>query len=292
MQEGQIIKGIGGFYYVKEGAEIYECKARGALKKGEFILAVGDNVEFIVNDEVKLIGVIEKVKPRKNFLIRPPVSNIDQLIIVFSVKSPAPDFMLLDKLIIKAAEIGIKPIICINKIDLSPDGFKEIECYENAGYETVLVSAVKGLGIEKLKEKMKDKISILAGPSGVGKSTIVNALNINALVKTGAISNKIERGKHTTRHVELFEIKDGGYIADTPGFTFLNIEEVSSEKLQSYYPEFDNHLEKCRFKGCSHVSEPDCGIKEALKDNEIDNQRYDRYVELYKTLKEVEKYKR
>ena len=290
MHEGLIIKGISGFYYIKADSKIYECKARGIFRKNEILPTVGDYVEFSISDENNLTGMIEKIKPRKNFLVRPPVANIDKLITVFSVKSPALDLMLLDKLIIKAAEIGIKPIICINKMDLSPNGFEAVKCYENAGFETLFISAARGIGIDNLKEKMKGKVSILAGPSGVGKSTIVNALDIDVSVKTGEVSNKIDRGKHTTRHVELFEIKSGGYIADTPGFTALGIETIISDKLKNLYPEFQESASKCRFTGCTHISEPDCGVKETLNDDKIDKGRYERYIEIYKTIKENERY--
>lgn len=292
MQEGIIIKGIGGFYYVRSYSGVFECKPRGIFRKGELVPTVGDLVEFSINDESNLIGVIEKIKPRKNLLERPAVSNIDQLIIVFAVKSPEPDYMLLDKLLIKAVEIGIEPVICMNKIDLCPSGFNGLKGYENSGFKILFVSASAGIGIDKLKETARKKVSILAGPSGVGKSTIINALNINVSVKTGDISSKIERGKHTTRHVELFETEDGGYIADTPGFSVLNISTIYSDKLKDYYPEFDNYIESCRFTGCTHISEPDCGVKEALQVEEIDRQRYERYIELHKILKKVERFKK
>lgn len=292
MQEGLIVKGIGGFYYLKAGLEVYECKPRGIFRKNDILPLVGDRAEFTVNDETENTGVIEKILPRKNSLIRPPVSNIDQIIIVIAVKAPEPDFMLVDKLVIKAEEIGTKPVICVNKIDLCPGEFEQIKCYEKAGYETLYVSAVKGIGIDKLKEKMQDKISILAGPSGVGKSTIINALNINVSAKTGDVSGKIERGKHTTRHVELFGIKGGGYIADTPGFSALGIENIISNRLQSFYPEFKEYINDCRFSGCTHINEPDCGVKNALNDTKIDAGRYERYIELYKSIKESEKYRK
>lgn len=288
MHEGLIVKGIGGFYYVKAGSKVYECKPRGIFRKNEILPTVGDRAEINITDESKQTGIIEKILPRKNSLIRPPVSNIDQIIIVIAVKSPGPDFMLVDKLIIKAEEIGTKPVICINKMDLCPDGFEQIKCYERAGYETLYISAVKGIRIDKLKEKMKGKISILAGPSGVGKSTIINALDINVSAKTGDVSDKIERGKHTTRHVELFGINGGGYIADTPGFSALGI-GIISDKLQNFYPEFQEYINDCRFTGCTHISEPDCGVKKALNDTKIDAGRYERYIELYKTIKESER---
>lgn len=288
MLEGLILKGIGGFYYVKTDLGVIECKPRGIFRKKEMTPVAGDKVKISINNGEGLNGVIDEILLRRNYLIRPSVANINQAILVFAVKSPEPDLLLLDKLLIKMMSLKINPLICVNKIDT--DQTKAVEIfspYENAGFNVIFVSARENIGIDKIKEKLKSKISILAGPSGVGKSTIINKLHAKDLMETGVLSEKIERGKHTTRHVELFEVENSGYIADTPGFTSFNIDEIESIELQNYYPEFQKNL--CKFGGCSHVSEPECYIKKQLEDGIIDLNRYQRYKLIFELLKKNEK---
>lgn len=293
MLEGLILKGIGGFYYVKSDSEIYECKPRGIFRREEVTPVVGDRVEFSIVNEASKEGVIERIYPRKSLLIRPPVANVDQVILTFAVKLPDPDLLLLDKMIIKAISLDIRPVICINKIDLDTDQsfINMFRYYSKAGFEVIYASASEGFGIENLMSIIGGKLSILAGPSGVGKSTIVKKLFPDERVVIGSLSDKIERGKHTTRHVELFEAVEGGYLADTPGFTSFSIDDITSISLGNYYPEFRDYYRNCRFAGCSHISEPSCAVKSAVEKQYIDSGRYERYKKLYEQLKQKERYR-
>lgn len=279
---GIIVKGIGGFYYVKTADNcIYECKARGIFRKEKITPAVGDRVEIEVNNNN---GSIIKITERKNCLIRPSVANIDALIIVVAATSPEPNLFLIDKMIVNAHKNNIEVMICINKSDLkNADEIEKI--YTGAGYKVFTVSAKEGSGIDELMGVLKDRITAFAGLSGVGKSSLLNALtDYNA--QTGKISEKIQRGKHTTRHVELFELEGGGYIFDTPGFSSFETEDITPGDLWEYFPEMSDAAHNCRFRGCVHINEPDCAVKEKLNDGKISLSRYDSYKEIYKTLKD------
>jgi ribosome biogenesis GTPase len=288
MLEGTIIKGIGGFYYVDTKDGIFECRARGKFRKEKITPLVGDYAEISVIDNSKKTGSLDKIKPRKNMMIRPKVANVDQVIIVFAAVSPDINVDLLDRFLVLAARQNIEAVICINKIDIDKEEKykKIIDLYSKAGYRVLAVSAFEKLNIEELRDIFKDKITAFAGPSGVGKSSIVNAVNPLLNVQTGTISEKIERGKHTTRHAELMEIFEGSYIVDSPGFTSLSIEDILPEELENYFPEFKPYVGKCYFSGCSHVSEPDCEIKKHVG-NEITKERYERYLLFYDELKNV-----
>ncbi|HEX2925961.1 MAG TPA: ribosome small subunit-dependent GTPase A [Ruminiclostridium sp.] len=294
MPLGIIMKGIGGFYYVKqeETGEIFECKPRGVFRKNSVTPLPGDRVGFSIIDEGKLLGNIDEIFPRKTELVRPAVANIDQIAIVVAAKAPNPDFMLLDKLIITAETKNIRVLICINKIDLD-DGNAEIvrNAYSLAGYEVIEISSIRNIGYKLLKEELKEHITVFAGQSGVGKSTILNHIMDSWVMETGSVSNKIERGKHTTRHAELLELKYGGYVADTPGFSSFEITDIPYNELERYYPEFRPYINTCRFTSCSHITEPGCKVLEALERSEIDDNRFQRYIQLYKTLKDIPQYK-
>ena len=292
MQDGLILKGIGGFYYVKSGSELYECKPRGLFRKKELSPVAGDIVAISIVDENRKEGVIEKIYNRKSFLVRPPVANIDQVILAFAAKSPVPDFLLLDKLLVRIISLDLKPIICINKVDLDTDK-STINLFEkySTGFSTIFMSASSNIGVEELINLLNGKISILAGPSGVGKSTITNKIHSGNKAEIGNLSEKNKKGKHTTRHVELFEIGENSYIADTPGFTSFNIDDIPYNKLQEYYPEFIDYNNGCKFVGCSHISEPYCAVKAAIEDEKIDQNRYNRYKQLFGNLKKIERYK-
>ena len=260
------------------------------FRKEGIIPLPGDRVEFSVIREDEKTGFIESIQPRKTQLIRPAVANIDQLAIIIAAKAPEPDFLLLDKLLVTAAVKGIDPLICINKIDLDADEiYKEVvNSYEKTGYPVVAMSSKSGMGIEDFKEKLRGRVTVLAGQSGVGKSTILNNIAGSWVMKTGDISQKIERGKHTTRHAELFELNFGGYVVDTPGFSSFELSGIAFDKLDSCYREFEEYKTKCRFVGCSHLTEPQCGVKDALSKGEIDFGRYERYAQLYNILKEID----
>lgn len=287
---GIIIKGIGGFYYVNTGDKIYECKARGIFRKKNMTPLPGDRVMIQVVDEEKKIGNLEEILPRTSVLVRPAVANINQLVVVIAAKSPVPDLMLLDKLLLTAEQKGIEAILCINKIDLDPEGvYQSIAgAYTKAGYRVLASSSKSADGFSLLRQELKGRVSVLAGQSGVGKSTLLNRIMDAWVMETGDVS-RIERGRHTTRHAELMELEDGGYIVDTPGFSTFELIELSAEELQLYYPEFAPFLNQCRFTGCSHVNEPDCRVKEALG-TAVDPQRYQRYTELYTLLKQQHSY--
>jgi ribosome small subunit-dependent GTPase A len=286
---GIVLKGIGGFYYILSGEAVFECKARGIFRKNEMTPLPGDNVIFSILGDEKMKGNLDEILPRSSQLTRPAVSNIGQVITVIAVNSPLPDFLLLDKLLITAGKENINAVVCLNKIDLdsSDERKKIIDTYRNAGYKIILTSKKTNEGIEELKEVLKTRITVFAGQSGVGKSSLLNRIMDDYVMQTGSLSLRTERGKHTTRHAELIPLECGGFIVDTPGFSSFELEEIGHEELQTYYQEFQDLYEKCRFSGCIHINEPDCAVKEAVSNGVIDNGRYERYIELYKYLKQL-----
>lgn len=291
--QGKIVKGISGFYYVHVVEfGIYECKAKGAFRNQKIKPLVGDNVEIVVLDEAEKKGNIEEILPRENELIRPAVANIDLALIIFAAAKPQPNFNLLDRFLIMMEYQKVPVSICFNKTDLVTEEelhtFADI--YEVCGYHIVFTSAKQEHGIEEMLELLQGKTTAVAGPSGVGKSSLVNCLQPNIQMETGAISRKIERGKHTTRHSEIIPIYGNTYIMDTPGFSTLNIPGFEKEDLQQYYPDFVPFEPYCRFKGCSHINEPDCGVKNAILEGKISNLRYENYKLLYEELKNIRKY--
>lgn len=297
--QGKIIKGIAGFYYVcvtnpaEDTTEIYECKAKGIFRKDGTKPLVGDDVEMEVLDEDAGKGNIQKILPRKNALIRPAVANVDQALVIFAAAKPAPNFNLLDRFLIMMAEQELPCIICFNKQDIVDEEERQklTSVYENCGCRVVFASATKGEGTEEIRELLKGKTTTVAGPSGVGKSSMVNSLCGNTYMETGEISEKIDRGKHTTRHAELLLIGPDTYIVDTPGFSSLSVFNMEKEELKDFYPEFAKYEDECRFRGCSHINEPDCGVKNALQNGNISPMRYENYVQIYGELKSQKKWK-
>lgn len=291
--QGKIVKGIAGFYYVHiENNGIYECKAKGIFRKDKQKPLVGDDVEIDILDNEEKEGNITALFPRRNALLRPAVANVDQALIIFAITKPAPSLNLLDRFLIMMRQHKLPCIICFNKQDIADEKEQKIlaETYENCGCRVLFLSALKEEGIEELKTLLKHKTTAVAGPSGVGKSSLVNKLQSKTVMETGDISKKVERGRHTTRHSELLAIGEGTYIMDTPGFSSLGIFELEKEELAEFYPEFRTFEANCRFKGCSHVSEPDCGVKTALEEGLISKARYGNYTLLYEELKNRKKY--
>jgi ribosome biogenesis GTPase len=290
---GVIMKGIGGFYYVKTEDALYECRARGIFRKDNFAPLPGDRVHISVNDEAGKTGNIDEILPRDSLLVRPAVANVNQLAAVLAAKSPAPDLLLLDKLLITAEAKGIKAILCINKIDLDPEeGYLSIvDAYSKAGYEIILLSSKTDTGFGQLRHSFEGRITVFAGQSGVGKSTILNRIMQAWVMQTGDISAKVERGRHTTRHAELVRLDAGGYVVDTPGFSSFELADIQFDEIERFYPEFAPHLGKCRFTHCSHISEPDCEVKKALEEGTVGKDRYERYIRFYTVLKENRTYK-
>ena len=290
---GKIIKGIGGFYYVVcENGITYECKAKGVFRNRKIKPLVGDNVEIEILDEEKNLGNIEDILPRFNWLNRPAVANVDQTVIIFAVSAPAPNFNLLDRFLINMEQHEVPTVICFNKVDL--EGFRQSEdicrSYTKSGYEVLFISAESGYGIDVLEAVIKGKTTVFAGPSGVGKSSTLNSLFPDANVQTGGLSEKIQRGKHTTRHSELMFVDDDTYIMDTPGFSSLYTEEIEAEDLKLYFPENAAYTGTCKFNMCNHISEPGCLVKKAVSDGRISKMRYDDYVMIYNELKEKRKW--
>lgn len=286
--EGKIIKGIGGFYYVSTADGVFSCRARGKFRKESQTPIVGDTAEIEVTDKEKQEGYVVKILPRKNALFRPQVSNIDQLLITFAVLSPEPSLHLIDKLTVTAAHRNIPCAICINKSDLDEEKAREYkEIYESAGFEVLVCSAETGKNTEKLKEFLKGKTTALAGNSGVGKSSLLNSIGESFNLRTGDVSDKIQRGKHTTRHTELFPLSFGGFVLDTPGFGSFEISDIKHFELTSLFPEIAQFEGNCRFGGCAHIKEPDCSVKEALHEGKIPKSRYDSYTQLYEQLKQI-----
>jgi ribosome biogenesis GTPase len=291
---GRILKGIAGFYYVETiDLKVYECKAKGIFRKSGIKPIVGDNVEIEIIDEDNRQGNLTDILPRKNCLYRPPVANVDQAVILFAIVKPDPNYNLLDRFLIMMRQQNLPVIICFNKQDIATEKEqKELhDAYEKCGYKVLFVSVKEERGLDELKALLKGKTSTLAGPSGVGKSSLLNKLVPDADMQIGELSRKIDRGKNTTRHSELFyvkELSEGGedtFIIDTPGFTSLELRDVAADELMGYYPEFEQFEPSCRFGGCSHIAEPDCGVKAALEAGDLSNVRYDNYRIIYKDLK-------
>ncbi len=292
--QGKIVKGIAGFYYVHvSGMGVYECKAKGIFRKDNIKPLVGDDVEIEITDAANYKGNIISILPRRNSLIRPAVANIDQALVIFAVSKPDPNYNLLDRFLIMMRRQGLECIICFNKRDIASKEERAAirTIYENSGCTVLFASAMKKEGMEEIAAVLKDKTTAVAGPSGVGKSSIINCLQKNKTMETGAISEKIERGKHTTRHSELISISDRTYIMDTPGFSSLSLFDMEKDELKNYYPEFTPYEEKCKFLTCAHIHEPVCGVKDALELGKISQVRYDNYVVFYEELKEKEKRK-
>ena len=299
--KGTIIKGIAGFYYVRVEEEVYECKARGKFRNKKITPLIGDEVSISVDYDLQDThyaykqGNIEAIFERRNKLIRPPVANVDQGLVVFSVTYPQIHLDLLDRFLIMVEYEGIQPYIILNKVDAGDEATYAdiIEGYTKSGYEVIPVSAKSGSGLERIKALLKDRTSFFAGPSGVGKSTLLNAIQPDLKLQTGEVSEKIKRGKHTTRHVELLPFNEGGYVLDTPGFTSLQfdaLDEIAPEALKTCYPEFEKYEGHCKFNGCSHIHEPGCAVKAALERDELFKSRYDNYVTYYRQLKEMRKW--
>lgn len=291
--QGKIIRGIAGFYYVQTAEMgILECKAKGIFRKNKLKPLVGDNVKLSVLDENKRIGNIDEVLERKNELIRPAVANIDQTLVIFAVKKPEPNLNLLDRFLIMMQQKQIPCILVFNKSDLASQEEKQFlrEVYSSSGYEVLFISAKQKQGIKEIQSLLQGKTSAVAGPSGVGKSSLINMLQSGINMETGSISEKIERGKHTTRHTQFIPIGEDTFIMDTPGFSSLAVFDMEKEELESVYPEFNDYREQCRFHGCSHTHEPDCEVKEAVQKGKISTVRYENYKLIYEELKKQKKY--
>ena len=272
---GKIIKGIAGFYYVNDGRNhVYQCKAKGVFRNRKIKPLVGDNVEFSVLDEGEKEG------------------NVDQALVVFAVTHPEPNLNLLDRFLVMMGIQGVPVIICFNKVDLGEAGLvdKYRAIYERAGYEVHFVSTYDDTGLEEMRKILRGKTSVLAGPSGVGKSSLTNCIQPQAAMETGDISHKIERGRHTTRHSELFYVEEDTYMMDTPGFSSMFIDTLEPGELKDYFPEFGPYEDECKFLGCVHVGERVCGVKEALKRGELSASRYDNYILMYEDLKNKRRY--
>lgn len=290
---GKIIKGIAGEYFVHVAGEgIFTCKAKGIFRHRNQKPLVGDDVEIDIVSKDDMKGNITDILERKSELIRPAVANIDQTLVVFAAKSPTPNRNLLDRFLVMMESQGMKSILCFNKMDLAEDEeINELKnTYEKAGYEVLLISVKQNQGIDRVIEILNGKTTSLAGPSGVGKSSLLNALVPDAVMETGDISRKIERGKHTTRHSEIFCLEDSTYLMDTPGFSSIYTCPCEKEELKEFFPEFYRYEGKCRFNGCVHVNEPDCAVKEAVDKGDIGQSRYENYVQFYNEIKERKKY--
>jgi len=286
IKEGKIVKAIAGFFYVNSNDVIYECRGSGLLRKANTKPCVGDNVEIKVSDDDEKIATVVKVFKRNNFLIRPNVANVDKVIVVFAIENPKPNLALLDKFLIMLEKQNLEITICVNKIDIGDSDKTIKEVYEKAGYKVIYTSALDEIGIEPLLNELKDNVTVFSGPSGVGKSSLINKLQEDFALEIGEISKKLKRGKHTTRHVELFELKIGGYVLDTPGFSSLELDIIDESDLKHYYREFEAVNGSCKFNTCNHISEPGCQVKQMVEEDEISEKRYENYVNIYNEIKD------
>ena len=283
--QGRIINNISNLYYIESNGKIYTCNARGKLKEDGIV--VGDIVNFNEDEHI-----IEKIEKRTNYIKRPKISNITQIICVVSSKNPKPDLLMLDKQLAYAEYVGIKSVIVINKIDLNKEKADEIKkIYNNIGYEVIETNAKEKEGIENLNKILANNISVFAGNSGVGKSTLLNSIFGRELTKSGLISNKNKKGKNTTTNISLYKLTENEYIADTPGFSTFDISEIESNELAKYFKEFKKHIKECEYVGCGHIKEENCGIKNALQRKEISENRYQNFIKIYEELKDREEHK-
>ncbi len=293
--KGKIIKGIAGFYYVyAQDEETYECKAKGIFRNQNIKPLVGDDVELDVLDASKKIGNIVRILPRKNSLIRPAVANVDQAVVIFAMRDPQPNWNLLDRFLIVMAQQNVPVSICLSKCDLADEAdvsrWKSI--YESCGYSVCCVSTYAGIGIESFCRLLDGKTTVLAGPSGVGKSSLLNEIKPDAGMETGEISQKIRRGRHTTRHSEFFAVHSDTFLLDTPGFSTISLDNLAEDALKQYFPEFEPFEKECRFVGCLHIGERECGVKQAVRAGKIPASRYENYQLLYQEQKNKRRYSR
>ncbi|WP_324823720.1 ribosome small subunit-dependent GTPase A [Sinanaerobacter sp. ZZT-01] len=287
--EGIIVKGIAGFYYVRCETSLYECKARGIFRKDRMVPHVGDHVSIEVLEKDK--GIITEICPRKNKFVRPPIANVDCFIIVCAAAKPKPNLMIIDQFLVMAEEKRTDVLLCINKADLVTDEelFTLCEIYKDI-YPVCCVSGKNGVGITDLKSKMNGKTCALAGPSGVGKSTLLNCLRQDYTMETGAISDKTHRGKHTTRHAELFEMEFGGSVFDTPGFTSFDVLDSDEEELAFLFPEMIPYQGMCKYDNCRHLKEPNCAVTQAVAEGRIKESRYQSYMAMMKAIQEKRRF--
>ena len=295
---GKIVKGIAGFYYVWcEDDKLYECKAKGSFRKEGIKPLVGDNVTVCVLDEEKHLGNLEEILPRKNELIRPAVANVDQALIVFAMANPMPNLNLLDRFLLMMEWQNVETIICFSKQDIVSEEEEKhfLSIYEKCANQVLTISNTENMGIDKVKQCLEGKTTVLAGPSGVGKSSILNALDPRFSLAVGEVSKALGRGRHTTRHVEMFPLDEDTYVIDTPGFSSFDTEELDLElkaRLPETFPEFAPYLGQCRFVGCSHVKEKGCAVLQAVKDGKIPASRHRSYVRLHDELKDLRDWQR
>jgi ribosome biogenesis GTPase len=286
MSEGIVLRAYSSYYYVQSGALVYECKLRGRFKKERFSLIVGDRVDFSVLADGK--GVIEDILPRQTLMMRPLVANVDQAVLTFAAKNPDLNLSLVDRFLVLAEHARLDIVICINKADLADTADLQdiIRRYESIGYKVITTVAKQGKGIDELEKCLKDRTTVFAGPSGVGKSTILNAVQPGFALQTGEVSEKIGRGKHTTRFAQLLALNMGGFVVDTPGFSSIEFTDIAPEDLMYYFPEMEEIAASCKFNQCLHWKEPKCSVKEAVNNNLISSDRYEHYLEFLAEIKE------
>ncbi len=289
--QGIIIGNVSNTYKIETTEKIYVAYARGKFKNRDIKPLVGDRVEIEVTDEEKNEAIIEEILPRNNEIKRPKIANIDQIVFIISTKNPKPDLLMLDKQLAYAEKIHVEPVIVVNKCDLK-EIYKSIkELYSKVGYKVIVTSAKQNIGIDELKQVLQNKISVFSGNSGVGKSSIINALFDKEKTQEGEISKKNKKGKNTTTDTKLYKLEKDTYIADTPGFSSFEISEIESTELDKCFREFVPEIEKCEFVGCTHIKEENCGVKKAMQEGRVSTERYERYCNMYDELKEKEKYK-
>ena len=292
MPKGIVLSNISNLYKVEVNNKIYDCNARGIFKNNEISPVSGDLVDIEITDEEKMAGVITEIEERKNYLKRPKMANLSQIIFVVSMKLPKPDMELLDKQLAYAEFMKIKPIICLNKIDLEKEEKVNhiYEIYTQIGYTVIKTNAKDSTGVSELKKYLNNNITAFSGNSGVGKSSLINALLKENITEEGLISAKNKRGKNTTTQVKLYKINDNSYIADTPGFSTFDINEIDKKELARYFKEFNQYIDECEYGDCSHIKEEKCGVKKALEENKISKERYDRYCKIYEKMKSQKDY--
>ena len=291
MLKGIVLSNISNLYKVEANNKIYDCSARGKIKNIDLSPVAGDIVTIELQDKEEKVGVIEDIEGRKNYIKRPKMANLSQIILVISMKMPKPDLLLLDKQLVYAEYMNIRPIICLNKIDLeNEDRIDKIyELYKSIGYDVIKTNAKEEIGVEKIKKCLENNITAFSGNSGVGKSTLINCIMEKNITEEGNISHKNKKGKNTTTQVNLYKIKENSYIADTPGFSTFDVNEIEREELAKYFVEFRGYLNQCEYADCSHIKEERCGIKKGIEEGKISKERYDRYCQIYEELRNKKK---